>query len=476
MRESDAHLPPASTGANPGAVSLEQLLALRTNSTTAQPLPSAEQSVSRSASLLGADSTSTNSDGPLLMVVVERHANVGAIRSKLEKAATQVQLQWHTFEPALIDHVQLHQPYAVVLHFTSDASESAAKFVKELQQRLPHMPIFALGSGGDSQAMLAALRAGVKDFLDLDAQDAELQHILRELLTSKVVIPIPEHADNAPLIALLSARAGLGCSLLSTHLAFYVQQLLAKQLRLNGKSKGLPSQEPLTTLLLDIGAPAGDCALYLDVMSEFGFVDAVQSLRRFDKKLASAGLAPHTSGLRLLSLSRQVNRLGEVTYNDVELLVQRLRQYFEFIIADLGGIGHTNISMRVAKMASKVWVVCDQSLAGVVSTMELLRHFETQKIAREKVELIVCRHDASIELSAQHIAEKLQLPLLLTVPERRVELLQAINQGQLLSAQQRRDPYVQALQKLVDKLIADVPVAGQQRTSVLGRWLHNLRG
>ena len=259
----------------------------------------------------------------------------------------------------------------------------------------------------------------------------------------------------------------MGSSLLSAHLSLYLQQALWPTLRPSINTPNQDEAEHLGALLLDLGAPESDGALYLDLVSDFDFIEAVQSLRRFDRKLASTGLTKHHSGLRLLSLPRQSSRIRQIAYAEADLLVQRLRDYFSIVVADLGGVSKTNLAMRVAARASKVWLICDQSLASVVSTTELIRELEGQQVHRSSMELIVCRYDRGLELSAQQIADQLQVKLLLTVPERRVELLQAVNQGQLLAAQSRREPYVQAVSKLVENLIQSYQLEGEHQR---GRW------
>lgn len=314
----------------------------------------------------------------------------------------------------------------------------------------------------------------MQDFLDLDASDHDIRQSFRELL-AKGPHPKAQHATaSAPLTAILSARAGVGSSLLAVHLAVYLQHALNERAKKANASSG--EQEAVGALLLDLGAPSGDGALYLDLVAEFDFMEAVHSLRRFDKKLASAGLAKHESGLRLLSLPRQSGRLRDVAYAEADLLVQRLREYFQYIVADLGGVSQTNLAMRVASKASKIWVICDQSLPSVVSTTELLRELEIQQVPRSGMELIVCSYDRNLELSAQHIADQLELSLLTTVPERRVELLQAVNQGQLLGMQARRDPYVQVVHKLVDILLQSEGAQSTQKASALSMLVQWMRG
>ena len=150
--------------------------------------------------------------------------------------------------------------------------------------------------------------------------------------------------------------------------------------------------------------------------------------------------------------------------------MQRLRQYFGHVISDLGAVTTTHLAMRVALRASQIWVVCDQSIASVVSTSELLQKLDELHIERPRLQLIVNRYDPDLALSAAQIAEQLQLPLLTTIPERRKALSQAVNQGQLLASQQRREPYVQALNKLSQQLLVQyhAPTLASQAPTAQG--------
>ncbi|RMX06314.1 pilus assembly protein CpaE [Corticibacter populi] len=358
------------------------------------------------------------------------------------------------FQENVGEQVQLLLPQVVLIQFEAPVLDLATHLVERLRISHPHLPLVAVGCMKHPQATLAALRAGVQDFIDLDGNAQAAQQAVQELVRRTPATAQDGH-DSAPLTAILSARAGLGSSLLATHLAWYLQQRIAGAGTAANATSGLDEGDAaLETLLIDLGNPSGDDSLYLDVGNEFDFIEAVHNLRRFDRRMASAGLARHASGLRLLGLPRQPGRLREISYADVDLLVLRLRQYFTHVIADLGAVLQTSLATRVALRASQVWVVCDQSVTSVVSTAELLAQLSEQKIERGRVQLIVSRHDARVELDAQQIARQLQLPLLAVIPERRAALAQAINQGRLLPATLRREPYVQAVDQLAGQLLA----------------------
>lgn len=351
-----------------------------------------------------------------------------------------------SFQGQPAEQAQQLMPHVVLVDFEPGAIEMAAQLVTQLRTASPHLPLIAVGRSKHPQCMLAALRAGVQDFLDVDGSLLAAQQTMQDILRRSP--SIPSNSPSAPLTAILSARGGLGSSLLASHLAWYLQQHLR-----NAAQAGADSGD-LDTLLIDLGHPSGDCPLYLNTTGEFDFLQAVGNLRRFDRRLASSGLTSHESGLRLLSLPRQSALLRDVSYANTDALLQRLRQYFRHVVADLGAVSQTQLAMRVVPRSSHIWVLCDQSVASVVSTTELLQRLDELPVERERLQLIVCRHDKQLELDASQIARQLGLPLLATIPERRRELALAVNQGRLLSPQQRRDPYVQAVEKLTAILLS----------------------
>ena len=477
MKYSDLPLPPE--GGLPSVtntVSLEELLSSQKKTAPktddATFVKSGSACVSQHVALDIDSVDDSDTDVPLVFVIHEEQLCGSCVKTKLKSMASDIRFQWLKMDAQITEHINVQQPHAVMVQFAANHLDIAVAIVKMLQQSWPHLPIFALGSAQDSQAMLFALRAGVQDFFDLDASEGQMHQSFKELLQKGVNQEVKPPSASAPLTAILSSRAGGGSSLLAAHIAVYLQHAL------QGASHSLKVQRDaaLGTLLLDLGAPAGDGALYLDLVSEFDFIEAVQNLRRFDLKMASAGLSQHESGLRLLSLPRQSTQMREVAYAEADLLVQRLGEYFQHIVADLGGVSQTTLAMRVALKANKIWIVCEQSLPSVVSTTELVRQLEAQQVARSAMGLIVCRYDRNLELSAQHIADQLQLPLVMVVPERRVELLQAVNQGQLLSPQLRRDPYVQVIHKLVNILMQSQGLTEGQKQGAMAKLLQRVMG
>ncbi|GAB2803794.1 fimbrial protein [Comamonas piscis] len=378
----------------------------------------------------------------------------------------------------VVEQVQHLQPQAVLVQFDCSNVEAATALVGQLQQTFPHIPRVAIGHAQDAQCLLAALRAGVQDFLDLDAPMEPAQRVISQLLARPAAVD-HRRADAAPITALLSARAGLGCSLLASHLAWHLQEGLspAHSAKAAAPAAHAADEQSLHTLLLDMGNSGGDCAIYLNTPGEFSLADALSQQRRLDKRMAASALSRHPSGLRLLTMPRHA---APPAPGEIDALVQRLGQYFDHLVLDLGADTPLPLMAEVLPQASQIWLVCDQSVASVVWTAELLQQLQAIGIASERIELIVNRHDSRLELAAAHMAAQLQLPLLASIPERRRPLMQEVNRGQLLQAQRRSEPYVKAVGQLAEQLLAEHhPQRLGHRSSAVGPLqylLHRLRG
>lgn len=386
------------------------------------------------------------------------------------------------FQEGVTDLVLDHQPYAVLIQFDPCCIDAAVALSAQLQTHYPQIPRLAIGRTRHAQCMLAALRTGVQDFLDIDDSVETAQLVVRKLLSNPPSVGL--HVSRAPQTAIISARAGLGCSLLAAHLSWHLQARLAgpqsaaaPATQAKAAAPGdNPATESLSSLLIELGTPGGDCAIYLNTPGEFSFTDAVNQQRRLDRRMAQSALARHRSGLRLLTLARQAQASPSI---EVQALLNRLGHYFRHIVLDMGATDSPLMLKDVLPAASEVWVVCDQSVASVVWTAELLQQLDVLQIPRNRRQLIVGRHDPGLELSAEQIARQLQLPLLAHLPERRRELAQVVNQGTLFTPQQKREPYVQVVEKLVDRLLADhhpeLAPPNAASANPLNRLLHRIR-
>lgn len=334
----------------------------------------------------------------------------------------------------LAERIATLDPLLVFVDFSGGRTVAAAQAVHAVRSIAPQLQVVAVGTIAEPESALAALRAGVRDFIDLSAGAEEAARIARNVL-EHVAEPV---VRNGRLTALIGARPGVGVSTLAANLAVTLQRRAAAGHQ---------------AALVDLGLPTGDAMLYLNARGEFDFVEAVRNLRRFDQTFVHTAFASHASGLALTALPPDLSLLRTISFTSAVALLNRLRAFFDQQIVDLGGFSNIEFIAHVASAADEVWLVCDPSIASIVSASTLIRELTAAQFEAGALGLVVNKFDPHLGLSAEQIALRLELPLVATLPARSVPLGQAANQGKLLAETAERDPYVRAVSALVQRVV-----------------------
>lgn len=360
------------------------------------------------------------------------------------------------------DRIAMLGPAAVFIDFSPDQIAAANQLHERLKRDWPALPVLAAGLSAEPAAMLAALRAGVDDFIDISAPPAEAVNTLRALLGKRASL---QGGLRGCTLALLGARAGIGVTTLAASLALALHEHLAL---VPARPPGRSARHGVA--LLDLGLPARDGLLYLDTQSGFSFVDGVRNLRRLDQTLLHTALAHHASGVAVLPLPASLAQVREISHADSVALIRRLADFFDFQIADLGGFSTVDFVAQTVREAQQSWVVCDQSIGAIVSTANLLKELRTRGVDVGRLALVVNKFDKNVGLSAKDIAARLELPLRHVLPARSAQLLSAASRGEMLVRTARGDPYAQAVTGLARGLTQEYMSATGQPPPKDPRW------
>ena len=405
--------------------------------------------------------------------------------------------------PVVLDMVQLESHLSesglgvVMVDFSAPATEVAALLAADLRSGWPGVVLIGAGSAADSASMLAALRCGVTEFVNWDASESEARTAFRRQLqapmapgTSPSTAPVPVAAtveQSNVALPLLGGRVGMGVTTLAAHLAVMLQEMQAHDVRgavrqhqvarKSGASK-FPNEEATHAALLDLGLPARDGLLYLNVTGSYSFVDAVQNQRRLDATLLDSAVEKHFTGTAALAWPADLSLLREVSPTAAANVIRTFKGLLKAQIIDLGGMAQADFLAPVLRECGQGWVVCDQSLGGIVSTAQMIRELESKGIERSMLKLVLNRFNAQAGLPPKEVAQRLGLELLHVVPDRATALLAAASSGQLLSQTLRGDPYVTSVRAMARNLLGE-PMAGPAPAApsagILSQWAKRLR-
>ncbi|QYY27631.1 MULTISPECIES: AAA family ATPase [Cupriavidus] len=378
-------------------------------------------------------------------------------------------------QEAFLQRVGELRPGLVFLHFCPALAAASARLGEQLAQVFPGLPLVAVGDADEPGMMLAALRMGVRDFIDLRDTPADAMAVVRRLMVPREQVCRAEGTRQGKIIALLGARPGVGVTTLAVNLAATARrQLVRNQQEVRA---GAHADGRAEVLLLDLGLPARDGALYLNLSPGFHFVEAVRNQRRFDQVFVQTALSRHANGACVLPLPPSLAELRDISYSEATALLDRLRAYFDLQIIDLGGFTNIEFTAQIVKAADTVMLVAEQSVGAIVSAAELLHELKSREIGREDLHLLVSRFDMRLGLDAEMIRRRVGLSTVSTLPDRREALVQSVNRAAVLADDSPQDPYVHALADLLAAAgYATVrPVQRSRLTRVKNKLPHALR-
>lgn len=336
-------------------------------------------------------------------------------------------------------------PGMVVVDFGGLPLDRAAPLAQLAVQA--ELVVVALGRAADGSAALAALRAGAREFIEMQAPPAEARQALQQLAS-------PGRGGRrvaGKVVALCGARAGVGTSTLAVHLAELCTRSLHPERRV---------------ALLDLGLPIADSLVMLETRGSYSFAEAARNQHRIDPTFVQSALPHHASGLAVLALPNSVSELRELTPQAAVAVIQRLRGLVDLQIVDLGGFSSTDFVAGVAAISDHCLMVCDQGAPSIVSATELARALRGRQI---KPQLVASKADPAVDPQPAQIAARLELPLVATLPQRSTVLLQAMNAGRLLGDVAPQDPYLRALRQLAAQLLPETIAAAAPQPGVTRR-------
>ena len=343
-----------------------------------------------------------------------------------------------------VEAVLSPQVVMVVVQFDMrNDMEGPVKLTQWLRTHQPKLPVLGMGYANTPKVTLAALRGGALDFLDMAGEpDEQLQPFWALSMRGSAQATSVGGGQQGKTIALLGARPGMGVSTLAVHLSAALAQTMEA-------SMPSPAKQGTLVGLLDLGFPLRDGLMQLGLQSNFHMVDAIQSMHRLDHALLVAALPRHHAGPMVLPWPAQSHAMRDVEPHAMSVLVQRLRAFFAWQVMDLGGLPALEMVQAVAREADHVWVVCDQSVGGIVSMTEMLKALPPKQDDVPWCDgVVINRAMQGVGMAPKEIARRVALPLRHVLPQRDQAMLHASSQGKLLSEVDASDAYAVQVQQM----------------------------
>lgn len=347
----------------------------------------------------------------------------------------------------------------VFCEFDSQNIAQRVAFVEHFLERHWQVPVVGVGADDNPQWVLAAMRAGARDFFVLRRDDAtlglQISRLLRRSSASTAAAPAGPRAGK--LFGVLSAHPSESIAFLAEHLALGIMEEQGPNERV---------------LLLDLATPAGAASIFLNLNSTYSALDAINDAYRCDQTLVDTAFPRYANGLYVLSLPEDLLGAPSVESADLLRLLQVLRTLFSCVVMTLDGHLPLAALAGVANDADRLLLLSDQSILRSRHNKHLLRALRLEGCALERAGLVVDDYRRRLGLEPKNLAELFELPLFAALQCELSNRAVSMNSGEPLYTLARKDPYSLGVRKLAAALVAGQAIAA---TAPQG-FLERLRG
>lgn len=358
----------------------------------------------------------------------------------------------------LLERLQnMGRPDIVFFQFDPQNHAARATMVERFVERMPEIPVAGLGADGEPDIVLAAMRAGARDFFVLRRDESNVAALLNRLLRrSSQMGAASAQRSQGKLFALMAAHPNPATGFTAEHLAL---ALLEK----------VPRSERV--LLIDLAGPAGVAAICLNIVQTYSVMDAINDVYRCDQTLVETAFSRHASGLYVLSLPEDLIGPPQINIEEFLKLLKILRGLFGCIVLSFDGLLPLSAMTSLIGQAERTLLVGGQSIVESRHSKYLLRQLRLEDCPLDRTSLVVDNYRRRTGLEPKNLAEILDLKLFAVLPGESGVRTHAINTGEPMLTIAPKDPYSETLRRMALALLSGEAQVESAEAGLLSRLL-----
>lgn len=344
---------------------------------------------------------------PSVVVVGTRDLETIVLRRQLDGVA---EILIDVAEPANAhDVIRERRPQLVILFMDHDRDGAIALARQLASERVASIMV---SRDRDPDTILLAMRSGARDFAYLEGDDNDVRRAVIALAST----PVAATSHRGTVVAVFGCKGGSGATTIATNLAGAL----------------LGADEQRRVVLLDLDAQLGDVLVFLDLVSSYSWTDLLRNLHRLDDELVHRSLTTHSSGLRVVAQSGDLEEADKLDAAAVIQTLAFLRQHYDYVIVD-GLRDFGELALAALDAADRVAVTLTQDVPALKNASRCLGVFHRLGYRGDKLKLVVNRYHKRDKLDLETISDALGAPIDATVANDYATVIRSINEGVLLA-------------------------------------------
>lgn len=297
----------------------------------------------------------------------------------------------------------------------------------------------------DADLVLAALRAGVTEFLVTPASDDELRAAVNRLLLLSA-----NPTAQGMVFTLYSAKGGLGTSTIAASLAWELAHRNGKQ----------------GVALADFTTTGSGMRVMLNLNPLYDLGNIAAQTDRIDRDFVRSVMVPDPDGISVLAAAEEVDGADSLDVTTAGRLFDVLRREYAFTVVDTD---HHFAEPTIAALdaADRIVLVTQLDVSALRSTQRSLGVLSRLGYPPDKILVLVNRRSERDRILLEDAEQVLRRPVTATLPNDYLACADAITSGTFVQRHAPNSPLVAAIGGLANTLTGitgSVPAAPRPRT------------
>jgi pilus assembly protein CpaE len=348
--------------------------------------------------------------GIAVAILTEDQERLAVLRHRLERAqSARIVFSYVGFpvnaSDAILRQIQDVRADVVLVEIDSRSEARALDAIELIRANIAQVAIFAVGEMRNPATIVAAMRVGVTEYLELDASVEAITEAFSRFSGARNKARAA--SGRARVFMVSNAKGGAGSTTVAVNTAIALQEAHGG------------------VLLVDF-APLGHTALHLNLRPAFGVFDALQNLHRLDSSLLAGLLTQCKGGLQLLAAPSQPVMLSP-TSAELARLFDLLVSQFRFVVVDCSN-RMDQTARLLGELSNAILLVTQADVVSLWSAGRM-RPFLEEGAGHDRVRLILNRYKKIPGFSDEDVEKATDCKLLWKLPNNYQATAPAIDKG-----------------------------------------------
>lgn len=300
------------------------------------------------------------------------------------------------------------EPPQLVIVDASDADPSESGLLERLGRQYPSAQLMLLTDQHQHELLITAMRAGVREVLQLPLVHRALHEALDRIAAAAGVTAL----RDGKVLAFIACKGGSGATFISANFGYALATLASKKV-----------------LLIDLHGQFGDAALYVsDQKPAMTLSDVCSQIARVDGPFLESCVVHVTPGFGVLAAADDPGHTREAQPEHIDTVLRVARQHYDYVLLDVGRQIDA-VSLRALDVTDTIYPVLQLALPDIRDARRLLDIFRSLGYVLDNIRLIVNRYEKGGKLRLQDLHAALGCEVVHTFPNDYIAVTDSVNQG-----------------------------------------------